>query len=179
MCIENQDIEHEGTNYIICPFCGWEDVESWEEHGDDGRIDCPNCHNPELQKVDKSNSSIWTIDNPYDLLDKIIKSAKRNNNTNKVVFEGGDPFFDDNIDVLRGFLKLNQDLEVCIYTGYSLQQVKDKNIDGFTFLKCGKYIESKKQPSKKTDDYLSFASTNQELYNSKFKLISKDGIYHF
>ena len=31
------------TQNLICPFCGDENHNSWEVHGDDGEINCGNC----------------------------------------------------------------------------------------------------------------------------------------
>lgn len=35
-------IEHEYTQEIVCPYCGCELGDSWEQN-DDGNIDCDNC----------------------------------------------------------------------------------------------------------------------------------------
>ena len=36
-------IEHEYTFEIVCPYCGYEHGDSWEQSGDDGDIDCDEC----------------------------------------------------------------------------------------------------------------------------------------
>ncbi|MEH0154006.1 hypothetical protein V6R21_07640 [Limibacter armeniacum] len=38
------DIEHEFTDSIICPYCGFEEQESWEYHHNEDEINCPDCN---------------------------------------------------------------------------------------------------------------------------------------
>lgn len=38
----SKEIDHEFTDEIVCPYCGYEDVDSWE-YSDDGVAECPDC----------------------------------------------------------------------------------------------------------------------------------------
>jgi hypothetical protein len=38
-----KDIDHESTDEIVCPYCGWEDTDSWDARKDDGEEECPDC----------------------------------------------------------------------------------------------------------------------------------------
>ena len=42
MSEENKDIEHEYTEEIVCPWCGYETGDSWE-CSDEGEEECPEC----------------------------------------------------------------------------------------------------------------------------------------
>lgn len=37
------DHDTEYTNNMICPYCGYEDIDSWEFDYDVGECDCPRC----------------------------------------------------------------------------------------------------------------------------------------
>mgnify|MGYP001248578645 CR=1 FL=1 len=37
------NIEHEYTSNIVCPYCGYEDKDSWERSDDSDIISCNNC----------------------------------------------------------------------------------------------------------------------------------------
>ena len=37
------NIEHEYTDNIVCPYCGYEDKDSWERPDDSDIISCNNC----------------------------------------------------------------------------------------------------------------------------------------
>jgi DNA-directed RNA polymerase subunit RPC12/RpoP len=36
-------VEHEYTKNITCPYCGYEDKNSWEYREESGDIECPDC----------------------------------------------------------------------------------------------------------------------------------------
>jgi len=38
-----QEIDHEYTKEIVCPYCGFKFEDSWEVSGDDGDITCDDC----------------------------------------------------------------------------------------------------------------------------------------
>ena len=63
--------------------------------------------------------------------------------------------------------------------GANIDEVKKANLHGFKYIKCGKFDESEFIGSQKTDDYMQFATKNQQLYDANLKLLSKDGIYNF
>jgi hypothetical protein len=93
---------------------------------------------------------------------------------------GGDPLYDTNIDFTRELVnKSYKDYDFCIYTGYDIDFVIQSNITDFKFIKCGRYMESLAQVSKKTHEHMVLASSNQALYDEKYNLISKNGVLHF
>lgn len=133
---------------------------------------CKNCHNLDLQTPVASY--------PSDTIDKILMYCKRNN-TNKLVLSGGDCLLKGvNLDLTNAIIDRCKDtLDICIYTGYDIDYVKTNVHKGFKFVKCGKYDENMKTESDKTDDYFQLASTNQELYDSNYQLLSSKGRYYF
>ena len=138
---------------------------------------CKNCHNQELQNYNyQKGTKVFYIDQFINELKNVALKYK----TSKIVLQGGDPLFKTNIDFTRRFLeKVSNYFDVCLYTGYSLEDIKKNDIKGYTFLKTGTYNENLKQDSEKTDDYIQFASTNQRLYDSDNTLISDNGKYYF
>jgi hypothetical protein len=42
MSSENEPIDHEFTDEIVCPHCGYEEADSWE-YEDDGKSECGGC----------------------------------------------------------------------------------------------------------------------------------------
>jgi organic radical activating enzyme len=138
---------------------------------------CIGCQNPDLQSVDYSTNTVCVDDSKQ--LATILEKESKKHKTNKVVFSGGDPLFDSNINTLREFLDKNTVFDICIYTGYDISYVKKNGIENFEFVICNKYNHKLKQQSCKTDKYISFASTNQKLYSKNYSLLSKNGIYYF
>ncbi len=37
------EIEHEYTDNVVCPYCGYEDEDSWELDDDSGETECGSC----------------------------------------------------------------------------------------------------------------------------------------
>ena len=96
---------------------------------------CKGCHNPQT----------WDFNQGYliteEVVQDLIKSIKNNPLLSGITFSGGDPLFTTNIDLIREFLnKYGNEFDICIYTGHSIDYVKENNISGFKFIKCGKYI---------------------------------------
>lgn len=134
---------------------------------------CKGCQNIELQKYDESNPNL-------DILIKDIVDYCKRSRTNKIVLCGGDPLYYKNIPITKNILdKLSNNYDICIYTGANIEEVKKLNLRGFKFIKCGIYDKTKFIGSEKTDDYIQFATSNQELYDSNLNLLSKDGVYYY
>ena len=132
---------------------------------------CEGCHNTSLKEYIPLDEK--------EVLSGIVNYSKRLK-TNKVVLCGGDPLYKKNIDLTRKILyNLGNDFDICIYTGALIDEVKKLNLSGFKFIKCGVFDKTKFIGSKKTDEYIQFATSNQELYNEFLELISHDGIYYF
>lgn len=138
---------------------------------------CKGCQNPELK--DYNYLKGVTIYDNDDFIIELKKHAIRNK-TNKIVLSGGDPLSCFNIKSTKYILeKCGSELDICIYTGHDINYVKNNNVKGFKFIKCGYFDISNLQKSEKTDDYIQFASPNQELYDGDFNLLSKNGRYYF
>lgn len=133
---------------------------------------CIDCHNKELQQYQNFEDE--------DLLIDFLEKVCRKSNTNKLCLQGGDPLYKHNLLLTQKILKnLGNKIDICIYTGFDISYIKKLNLANFKFIKCGKFNKDLFIGSVKTDTYLQLASKNQQLYNHKFELLSKDGIYYF
>ena len=84
---------------------------------------CVNCQNKELQNPDYK-SSILSIQDEENLFN-FIKDICKKQDTNKIVFSGGDPLYPTNREIIKNFLnKYGSLYDICIYTGYSIDDVK-------------------------------------------------------
>ena len=146
---------------------------------------CPNCQNKELQVCNKENAK--SVKETYDLITNYCKRA----NTNKIVLSGGDPFYPENRNEILSLIDTleNNGYEVCVYTGYELDDIEtfyilDPRILSYpTYLKCGRYIESLREKEwGKTDDFFKLATTNQKFYkwiSGKYQQISQANTLFF
>lgn len=138
---------------------------------------CKGCQNLELQRF----SSEWSPTSSE--LIKIIASECRKAHTKKVVFSGGDCVYQNTmlLNYVIDKLKSMHDIDVCIYTGFEIKKIISLGITGAAFYKCGLFDETKRDSilQGKTDTELRFATKNQKLYNSKYKLVSVDNVYYF
>lgn len=41
--MENKEIDHEGTDEIVCPYCGYEFSDSWEYYDEEDPMTCYGC----------------------------------------------------------------------------------------------------------------------------------------
>ena len=138
---------------------------------------CNNCQNRELQNPEyKGGMILQDEEELYNLVKKICKK----HDTTKIVLSGGDPLYITNREIVKNFLnKYGSFYDICIYTGYSIDDVKEFGIQNFKFIKCGRYDETCKQISEKTEDHIQLASTNQNFYNAKYEQLSQNGILKF
>jgi organic radical activating enzyme len=137
-------------------------------------VDCQNIQFKDNHYAD--NTKNFTVE---ELIQKINIETVRNN-TKKVILSGGDPCSKFNIDFTKQFLKqLNRKFDVCVYTGKDINFIVQSKIDYFTFIKSSPYIQEFKQKTEKTNEYMTFASTNQELYDDILNLMSHKGKYFF
>lgn len=144
---------------------------------------CLGCSNPDFQNYYYMNDDIKSFSGENQisyLIDDIMYYSKKYR-TNKICLMGGDPLFRKNIKETQYLInELKDTYDFCIYTGYSIDYVKqNKIIEGFKYIKCNTYKEELKVMSEKTDEYIQFASTNQELYDSELNLLSVDGRFYF
>lgn len=137
---------------------------------------CPGCQNPELQKFRRPIDNIELIS---DLCKQLYDRCKRNE-TNKVVLSGGDCLHLNNRLLTRVICEnFGHKLDICIYTGYSIDEVKKMNIRGFKYIKCGKFDCNNIQKSEKTDEYIQFVNKTQNLYDGNYNQLSIDGRFYF
>jgi organic radical activating enzyme len=137
---------------------------------------CTGCQNKELQNVNYFGSEKINIKHLINLINIDSKRWK----TDKICLLGGDPLAKCNRNFTRTLLnKIGKDYNFCIYTGYSYDKTLSFDINNFTLLKTGQYKEELKQQSIKTDSHFNLASTNQELYDANFNLLSENGILYF
>ena len=135
---------------------------------------CPGCHSLILQTPREYD------EDPETMLSRIKNYAKRAD-TNKLVFLGGDPLYIKNNLELTKYLvnNLKDDFDICIFTGYNIEYVKQTGITGVKYWKCGKFDEKNLRESKKTDKEYILASPNQDFYDSKYNKLSENGILTF
>lgn len=137
---------------------------------------CKGCQNPLFQNPNyEKDTRIVTVENLCNELNDLCER----NMTNKVVLSGGDPLSIYNIEFTKDLLKSLKDKDICIYTGHDIEYVKQNEVKGFKFIKCGKFDISNFRKSDKDDDKLLLASPNQMLYNANCEPLSSDGIYYF
>ena len=138
---------------------------------------CLNCQNPQFKDYNyRISTKILKLRPFLNEIDTLLLKNK----TNKIVFSGGDPLHPNNLTFVTNYLLIKQStIGVCIYTGYDIEYVKQNNVKGFEYIKCGKYDWFNNRFSEKTDEYIKFSSTNQKLYDSDYNLISSQGIYYF
>lgn len=135
---------------------------------------CPGCQNITLQKA-----GTHTEEEIGQIIAHIVELCERNG-TNKVVLSGGDPLSPSNINVTKQVCYyLGETFDICIYTGYSVDEVKEMDIIGFKYIKCGKFDNKHLQKSEKTDDYIQFVNKTQNLYDSNYRQLSYEGRFNF
>ena len=134
---------------------------------------CPNCHSPILQKIQDY------IDTPEELTEKITDYCKRAD-TNKIVLLGGDPLHPANLELTRYILnKIGKTHDICVFTGYDIDYVKENKLTGAKYWKCGLFIQEQARKSGKTDTEYTLASPNQNFYDENYNQISQNGILNF
>lgn len=139
---------------------------------------CKGCQNQDLKDYLYKHSAVveYTVD---DFCDSLLKECEKQR-TNKVVFSGGDPLSSFNISMVKEVLeRVGSLVDICVYTGHTVDYCQEHEVKGFKFLKCGYFDINNFRKSYKTDDEMCFASGNQELYDSDYKLLSVNGIYNF
>lgn len=133
---------------------------------------CNGCQNEDLKE--------YLGYEDIDLLVEFLESKCIKEHTNKICLQGGDPLYKDNLFFTKYILsKLSKRYDICIYTGANITEVKKLNLKGFKYIKCGIFDKTKYVGSKKTDEYIQFATRNQKLYDSNLNLLSKDGVFYF
>lgn len=134
---------------------------------------CPGCHSPLIQAVDTYTET------PEELTERLKKYCERAD-TNNIVLLGGDPLYSTNIPYTCTILeKLSKTHNICIFTGYDIDYVKNHSIKGAKFYKCGKFDQQHVRKSEKTDTKYVLASPNQDFYDENYNKLSENGILTF
>lgn len=134
---------------------------------------CIGCQNEELKNIEYPEYQEFSVR----FLLTALKDITQINRSKNICFVGGEPLAPWNIEFIKEFLLNNINYNICIYTGYDINYVKENNIKGFNFLKTGKYIESLKIPAAEKRTRFELGSSNQQLWDNNFNLISINGIY--
>lgn len=140
---------------------------------------CLGCQNPKLQELHEE----WTYEEEQEILQNLQRLCFRCD-TNKIVLSGGDPLSPCNRNLTICICELLgknpvYKYDICIYTGYDIEEVKKMELSGFEFIKCGKFDAHSMRESKKTDEYIQFVNETQNLFDKNFNQISKNGRYYF
>ena len=148
---------------------------------------CLDCHNGTLQHYNdqilkediKDFRKIYNFKGLLIVLRNIVKFYK----TKHIILQGGDPFFEYNREIIIDLLNYNElhrEFDICIYTGYSKEDVISFGVSrGFEFIKCGLFNKTLYQEPGKTDTKFTLASTNQILFDKNWKQLSQLGVYTF
>ena len=136
---------------------------------------CPGCQNPLLQQ----GHELFDMDLQAKIVDHIKEQCTRNE-TNKIVLSGGDCLDPCNRDLTVYICsELGSTHDICIYTGYSYEEVKEMQIKGYKYVKCGKFDKDNTQVSEKTDNYIQFVNKTQNLFDEADNQLSVDGRFYF
>lgn len=98
---------------------------------------CAGCSNPELWEFqDKYSTTLDTVM-------KLVNSITSQVSIDGFTITGGDPFYQyDDLKLLLGCLaKIHPD--ILVYTGYTIEQLADKDLSNIAVLIDGPYIESR------------------------------------
>jgi organic radical activating enzyme len=136
---------------------------------------CIGCQNPLLQKIHEKLDE----GRVKEIVEEIKRRCERND-TNKIVLSGGDCLHECNRNLTASICSiLGPTHDICIYTGYEPSEVKNMHIEGFKYVKCGKFDCKNMVKSEKTDDYIQFVNKTQNLYDNNFNQLSVDGRFFF
>lgn len=139
---------------------------------------CVGCHSKELWGYNSTDIIEISVADLFNLIKESTKIT-RTFSISHIVLLGGDPLYDENLKEVNELLKYLEFYDVCIYTGYSVAEARKRIKGKFKYLKCNKFDINSQVISEKTMEYIQFASTNQELYNEKYELLSENGRFNF
>lgn len=113
---------------------------------------CKGCSNPEL----------WEFQDRYltspQLVYELVLRISENHTIEGFTLTGGDPLYQaDDLQLLVTLLKTISD-DILVYTGYSIEELNTKHLDGISVLIDGEYIEER------NTNCVLRGSDNQEIY---------------
>jgi organic radical activating enzyme len=140
---------------------------------------CYNCHNSQLQEIPSKEEGLIFI-HANTLIKHIELAYAQESMIDSIILSGGDPLFENNFYFTNKFCsEYGKKYKIIVYTGYDIEYVKKKELKGFQYIKCGKYVEGLKEESYKNDYEMQLASRNQEWYDAYYKQISQNGLLKF
>lgn len=94
---------------------------------------CHGCHNPETW--DSEKGELWEIDS-------LIEFVENHAKTKRVTLSGGEPLeqMPATERIISRLRCLNYD--IALYTGYELEDVPQRILDGLNYIKVGPYVQS-------------------------------------
>jgi len=98
---------------------------------------CKGCSNPELWNQDERYRT--TPENIIELISHIA----RDHQIDGFTLTGGDPMYqyDDMIKLIKGLTEISKD--IFVYTGYRIEELKDKDLSGISVLIDGAYLQDR------------------------------------
>lgn len=137
---------------------------------------CLGCHN----QVFKNYSTLAHSED--EILTSVEEAGKNmpHGFYEHLVLSGGDPLGTYNAKSTVQLVKrLRSDYSITIYTGQEVDWVRDHEISGFSYIKCGKFNPRKAQVSGHRDGAFHLASTNQVLLDKDKRVISNGGVFRY
>lgn len=159
-----------------CSFIDYPDPTDWANifYFAGCQHNCKSCQNKDLQNFKKGKEI-----SPKDLY-TLASTLSEKNKTKKLVFSGGDPLSIYNINDIKYFSQqYGKEFDICIYTGYDINYVKQNKIIGFKYIKCGPFVEEHQRESGNFEKKFILASPNQNFYDANYNQISKEGILFY
>ena len=123
---------------------------------------CPGCHNEEL----------WNFNEGSEFRGYLKKIQKRINTglVDSVWILGGDPMDQDRNSLIEliNFIKKNKEIQIWLWTRYSIHEIPDEILDLLDFLKTGEF---KNDGSNYIDQFtgIELASSNQKIISLEKK----------
>lgn len=89
---------------------------------------CKGCIAPDSHSID--GGSLYTIDEILNLI------SKEKDSIEGVTFSGGEPFLQSLqlAKIIKGIKKIEKDLSIMVYTGYTLEELKNLNCKTINFI---------------------------------------------
>ena len=122
---------------------------------------CEGCQNPSTQSGEIGNEFTKDVEK------YIINFFKNNKMCTNLVLSGGDPLSTRNRDEVLKFLerfkKANPQINVWVYTGYTLDGLTNEELKDIDYIKCGTY-QNKLSTRDNIQYGIKLATDNQNIY---------------
>jgi len=117
-------------------------------------LGCKGCHNEELQGITSTPRSMKDI---YAACNCLL--------TDYICLMGGEPLYQDN-DKLRDFIKCikcKTKKQVCMYTGYSFNEIPKKILEHLDMVKVGRYGETQYYFERQGKEWVEMEEKRREI----------------